>query len=194
MRTIQSVDFLIWKYIVPRFRPEIFKSKLVSLMAVLYISFYNWPRKFLWHYFTGKGKPLTVETKCIITGNSSVFNMVISEINHAKKQGKKSGDMYVGQVHVNNPNYKYSVGSFNVTYSLDEESVSIRVNSDYRFTQNNSRITKHLHNWLYSYKQKGYVHNFNIEGDEWKLKFSELSTTKIDAHFKKYDFLNMMYV
>ena len=80
----------------------------------------------------------------------------------------------MGQVYVSNPNYKYSVGSFNVTYSLDEESVSVRVSSDYRFTENNVRITRHLHNWLHSYKQKGYAHNFNIEGDNCKLKFSEL--------------------
>lgn len=194
MRITQPVDFLIWKYIVPGFRPEIFKSKFISLMAVLYISFYNWPRKFLWHYFTGKGKTLPVETKSIVTGNSGVYDILISEISNAMKEKKASGNFYVGQVHVNNPNYKYSVGSFNVTYSLDEKSVSVRVNSDYRFTQNNSRITRHLHNWLNSYKQKGYAHNFNIEGDAWELQFSDLPLTKVDTRFKKYDFLNLLYV
>ena len=194
MRTTQPVDFLLWKYIVPGFRPEIFKSKFFSLMAVIYISFYNEPRKFLRHYFTGKGKILSVETKSIITGNSAVFDMLISEINNAKKEKKTSGNFYVGQVHVYNPNHKYSVGSFNVNYSLNEKSLSVRINSDYRFTQNNSRITRHLHNWLYSYQQKGCAQNFNIEGDVWKLEFSDVSTIKVDTRFKKYDFLNMLYV
>lgn len=194
MRTTQSVDFLIWKYIVPQFRPEMFKLKFFSFIAVLYISFFKWPRNFLWYYFTGKGKVLPVETRGIITGNPTVYDMLISEINHAKKEERTSGNFYVGQIHVNNPNYKYSVGSFNVTYSLNEKYVSIRINSDYRFTQNNSRITKHLHNWLFSYKQKGYAQNFNVEGDVWSLKFSDLPSINIDRRFNKYDFLNMLYV
>lgn len=194
MKITQSVDFLIWKYLVPEIRPEAFKSKLISVIAILYISFFNWPRRFIWHYFTGKGADYNVDTKQIIVKNSKVYEMLISAINKSKQERKTGGDFYIGQIQLNNPNYKYSVGSFCINYSFNEESVSIRINSDYRFTQNNFRITKHLHNWLWSLMKKGYSHDFKIEGNLWKTNLFELSTVKVDRQFKKYDLLNMLYV
>jgi len=194
MKNALSVDFLVWKYIVPEVRPELFKSKLISLIAILYISVFTRPRKFMWHYFTGKGKPFMVDTKSIVTGNLTISEMLVYEIVKSKKEGRNWGEFYVGQIHVNNPNYKYSIGSFYIKYSLNGESVCLKLNSDYRFTRNNSRITKHLHNWLYSLKEKGYAHDFNINGNVWKVHFDELLVASIERNFKKYDLLNVLYV
>lgn len=194
MKTARSIDFLIWKYLVPEIRPEVFKSRLISLIAILYISFFNLPRKFFLHYLNGNGQTLTVDTKSILTGNSEVYDRLLSEINSAKKEKRTEGDFYIGQIHVNNPNYKYSIGSFYVTYSLNENSVNIWVVSDYRFTQNNSRITKYLHNWMISLTENGNAHDFNIGGNRWEVALSELQTAKVDRRFKKYDLLNMLYV
>lgn len=135
-----------------------------------------------------------VDTKSIVTGNPTVYEMLVSEIVKAKNDEKNSGKIYVGQIHVNNPNFKYSIGSFYIRYSLIGESICLKVNSDYRFTRNNSRITKHLHNWLYSLKEKGYAHDFNIHGNVWEVDFDEILVAGIDRNFRKYDLLNVLYV
>ena len=194
MKLLLSIDFIIWKYFVPTINMNLFKSKMMSVLALVYISFYRLPRKYLLHYLRGKGKVMVVNTQDLLIENPIVFSKLIREISKAESQGLKKGQLPISQTEVHNPQYKYSLGSFVVDYSLQDRRASISVHSNYHYAENNDRLTKYLHHWLYSFKQKGKVHDFEVEGKPVLVSVNDLKLPSISPAYKRLSTLSYLLV
>ena len=189
-----TFDFYVWKYLVPRIQASFFKSKIISFLALVYISFFRLPGKYIWHYFKGEEKTLQIDTKNVILSNSAVYEKVMYDLELLLIRNMNGGELQIGQILVNNPNYKYSIGSFNLFFQKEAENIFVKIESDYCFSKNNQRVTSHLHKWLHSYKEKGMASNFKIEGNTWKTNYNELKNLETDKRTKKYDRLNILNV
>lgn len=194
MKAVLTIDMYLWKYLLPRINQDIFKSKVASFLAVSYISCYTLPRKFVLHYFFGKGAEMNVDTRSIITGNPDVYDKLVAAISNSQAKGIENGELAMSQKYVNNPKYKYSLGSFAISYLLHEGSVDIKVDSTYRFGKDNDRFTKHLHNWLVSFKVKNAANDFNISGSIWTVELSNIALLKIKSKYRKYADFRMVLV
>ena len=72
--------------------------------------------------------------------------------------------------------------------------IKIKIRSNYHYRKDNDRITKHLHNWLYSFKENGKAKDFDIEGTTWSLAYSDLPSTKVNNSIRKYIDFNRLYM
>lgn len=178
MKISTTFDLYLCDYFLPKVSEDSFKNRIFCLFALTYISVFKLPRKFLINYFRGNGKEMVIESKKMIISNYVVFNRFFEEISTSRNKGFTKGAMSICQTDVHNPNYRYSVGSFTINYSLNGGSIEISVNSDYNFKPNPDRLTKHLHSWLYSMTTKGYAMSFKVRGNSWTTSFSELASIK----------------
>jgi len=123
-----------------------------------------------------------------------VYDRLISAIEASKKNNSLHDQISISQTIVSHPNYKYSVGSFIISYAFKKEMIRINVQSRYQFTPNNDRITQYLHNWLVDLMDKGNANNFKIESDTWTLSYSSLLATKTNAWLRKKGTMDVLYV
>ncbi len=186
MKILTTFDLYLCDYFLPKISEENFKNRIFCLFAITYISVFKLPRKFLINYFRGNGKEMVIETRKLIISNYVVFNNFFEAISTSINKGLTEGSLNICQTDVHDPNYRYSIGSFTINYSLYGESIEINVNSGYNFQPYPDRLTKHLHRWLYSMTTKGYVMNFKIRGNSWTTSFSELASAKVSNTPKRF--------
>ncbi|HKI90362.1 MAG TPA: hypothetical protein VKA38_15150 [Draconibacterium sp.] len=178
MKMLLSLDFFLWNHFIPRISAEFFKNKINSSLAMTYISMYKLPRKFLIHYFRGKGQTMNVDSRQLITRNSAVLNKLVTVLQFTDDEKQVGGFLDICQTDVYQPNDKYSIGSFRINYSRIGETVQVNILSNYRFQESPDRITKHLHHWLFTLKNKGKASDFAIEGNNWTIQMNELFSMK----------------
>jgi hypothetical protein len=166
---------------MPKLKEKSFKNRMLCFVALAYISMFKLPRKFLVNYFRGKGKAMIVDTNKLILSNNIVLDKFAEAITSAKKNGSTKGYLRICQTDVHDPNYKYSIGSFTIQYSIHDESIEAAIESGYHFKHNPNRLTRHLHSWLFSLATKGYAKSFNVKGSLMTLTFSELDAAKINS-------------
>lgn len=176
MKMILSLDTYLWNHIIPKIDKNFFRYKFNSVLAVTYISLYHLPRKYLVNYFNGKGKTLFLDTQKLIMNNQVVLNKLIETIQSDVKYGRTEGALAIGQTYISDPNYRYSLGSFQLKYLIVENTVQINIQSNYRFQESPDRITKYLHHWLFSLKNKGKANDFAIEGNNWTVQMNDLTS------------------
>ncbi|WP_159517725.1 hypothetical protein [Sunxiuqinia indica] len=185
MNALSTFDLYLWNLYVPILNEKSFKNRLLCIIALCYISIYRLPRKFLINYFRGNGKEMVIDSDKLIMRNNVVLNKLTEAITIFKNNGLTEGEFNICQTDVHDPNYKYSVGSFRVNYSIHNESIDIRIDSDYHFQHNPDRLTKHLHNWLYSKTLKGCARSFTVQSSPLTKTFSELIYAKTNNKQRK---------
>lgn len=184
-KVLLRLDFFLWDYFMPKINTNFFKWKINSFLALVYISIYPLPRKFLINYFRGKEKLMVINSRELIVNNHLIINKFVNKIQSEILVNKVDGTLQVCQIDVDNPNYKYSVGSFIIDYQLDHGKVKVDIHSKYEFKDSPGRITNHLHKWLYALKTKGKAHDFGIKADSWQTDLQELNILKAEHTGKK---------
>ena len=174
MNILLSLDFYMWNHFVPRISAEFFKNRFNSSLALAYISVYRLPRKFLLHYFRGKGQTMNVGTRRLITRNTAVLNKLVNVLKLSADDKQDSGVLDICQTEIYQPGDKYSIGSFRINYFRIDETVQLTIHSNYRFQESPDRITKHLHHRLFSLKSKEKASDFAVEGNKWTVQMNEL--------------------
>ena len=179
MKMLVALDLYLWNRFIPKINADFFKNKFNSILVMAYISLYRLPRRFLINYFLGRGKVMVVDSKELIIRNPVIFEKLKETIRDDIAKGRTGGSLPVSQTDVYDPVYKYSVGSFNIRYVLVVETIILNIESDYRFQESPERITKYLHNWLYTMKNNGNARDFKIIGIDWITDLNELNTVKV---------------
>lgn len=174
MKMSVTLDLYLWNHFIPKISIDFFRSKFNAVLVMAYVSLYRLPRKFLINYFLGKGKVMVVDSKELITRNPVVFEKLKGTLRSDISKGRVGGSLHISQTDVYNPIYKYSVGSFNIKYLLIGEAVILTIESDYKFQKSPERLTKYLHNWLYTLKSNGNAQDFEIIGIDWITDLNEL--------------------
>ncbi len=192
MKILMNLDFYLWNHFVPGISTDFFKRRYNSVLALLYVSLFKLPRKFLLNYLKGNGKAMVLDTQKLITRNYEVLNKWKHSVQLAMEERQKRGVLSVSQVDICNPNYKYSIGSFSVNYFIKDGIVVTNIQSVYRFQNNPDRITKHLHNWLFSLRNKGITNDFDIIGIEWKIGLNELNSLIPEKYIEKHHRLKVL--
>ena len=146
-------------------------------MAMVYISIYRLPRNFLIHYVWGNGQTLNVNTQSLITRNTVVLNKLKNVLQLSAEKKQVSGFVDIFQTEIYQPGDRYSIGSFRLNFSRIDETVQLNIRSNYRYQESSDRITKHLHQWLFSFENKGKASGFAIEGNNWSVQINELHST-----------------
>ncbi|MBL1215522.1 MAG: hypothetical protein HND52_19305 [Ignavibacteriae bacterium] len=173
-----NLNLYLWKYILPAIKQDFFKSKIISFFTLFYISIFSLPRKFLIHFFFGKGSDYIIDTEKMILENPLVYQKLNSALNDNFKNETK-GVVHFSQIDLYNPQYRYSIGSFEVNYSIENNNIDFQVTSIYRYGRNNDRLSKHLHNWLNGFAKSGGANDFRIVGTEWSIHLLEFRQKNI---------------
>ena len=176
MKLLLSLDHYLWNHFIPKIDMDFFRSNFNSTIAMFYISLYKLPRRFLMNYFFGQGKIMRVDTKKLITGNQMVLNRLIDVLQSDVEKKQNSGSLAIYQTDVSDPNYRYSIGSFLLNYKKADDKIMLKIHSDYRFQKSPDRITKHLHHWLFTLKNKEKACDFAVEGSNWTVQMNELTS------------------
>lgn len=176
MKMLIQFDLYLWNHFIPKIDADFFERKINSILAMLYISLFKMPRKFLFNYFRGEGKTMFVDTRELVTRNQVVLNKLADAVQTDAEKGKSNGSVVIAQTDISDPNYRYSVGSFHLNYKLQDGLVIVKLSSSYRFRNSTDRITKHLHHWLFTLKNKGKANDYAVEGQNWTIPVKELSS------------------
>ncbi|MCG6187093.1 hypothetical protein [Maribellus maritimus] len=171
MKLLMSIDLYLWNHFVPKISEDFFKRKFNSVLAMLYISLFKLPRKFLINYFRGQGKSMVVDTQKLVVENETVLNKLKSSVQQSYRTIQKSGSLFISQADVCNPTYKYSIGSFGINYKFKGATVEVNMHSNYRFQESPDRITRRLHHWLFTLNK---TNDFEIVGNNWTTSVNEL--------------------
>ncbi len=173
---LTHLDIWLWNLLIPKMNVNFFKNKFNALLVMVYISFYKLPRMFLLNYFSGKKKIMKVDSKQLIIRNPAVLDRLSEVLQSYTEKDNLGGSLHISQTDVDDPNYRYSVGSFQINYSREKENILLTIHSDYRFQESPERLTKYLHHWLYWLKETGKANEFRIEGNEWVAHVNELNS------------------
>ena len=188
-----TIDRYTSKNVIPLLKQEYFKSKIISVASIAYISAFPRARKFIMHYFSGKGSVLSVSSMDVILKNPAVYDTIIKVIG-SMDNSELSGSIHIGQHLVHHPEYRYSLGSFTLHYSVDRDLLVLSVGTNYNFDLENDRLTKYLHRWLFSFEESGRAASFNIEGEEWRTSIDEFTSLNPGSKMRKYMNFNILYV
>lgn len=180
MNMLMRLDLYLWNHFIPKINAEFFRSKFNSFLAMAYISLYKLPRKFLLNYIRGKEEIMFIDSKKLIIRNQEVLNKLKETLQSDFERGRFNGSVHICQTNIYDPNYRYSVGSFWIDYAWENEKVKISIRSNYRFQKSPDRITKHLHNWLFTMKNNRNASDFKIEGKEWITDLQELNGLNVN--------------
>lgn len=222
MNALLVLDYYVWKIFIMRISPSWFKSKLLSLLSLLYVALFPLPHKFILHFFGGTGSPVKVDTRDVVLCNQRVLaylrktldehgdtgaegnvnaaygQMKIGPLEDAKREHVEAEDrrlrIFIGQHMVSNPNHRYSIGSLHLICQPEQDMVHIRLEAQYRFSGNNDRITRYLHQRLNARSEKGAAANFTIEGNTWTLSRSALMSSEVFPRHRKYIDYNILYI
>ena len=184
MKLLMSIDLFLWNHFLPKINEDFFKRKFNSVVVLFYISLFNLPRKFLINYFRGQGKCMIVDTRELVTKNEMVLNKLKHSVQRSLEDGQERGYFFISQTDVLNPNYKYSVGSFQINYIIAGGVVQVKMHSNYRFQNSPDRITRHLHHWLFTLKSRYKTNDFEIVGNNWVTNVNELFSLKAEKQQK----------
>jgi len=185
MQLLVRLDLFLWNHFMPNVNAGFFRNKLNAALVVVYISFFYLPRKFLLNYFRGNGKTMVINTREAITSNRKAINRLIDELQSDRSEDKDVGTVDICQTDVYHPNYKYSIGSFRINYQRNGEAVNITIQSIYRFQESSKRVTKHLHNLLFTLKNNGKANEFSVQGKCWQTNLQELRLLKEKSQNQK---------
>lgn len=204
MNALVVLDYYVWKFLIVRSRPAWFKTKLFSLAALLYVSVFPLPRKFLLHYFRGKGQSMKVDTRELILRNQQVLDILKRSLKNTENEqavngqqendGKNKIRIPIGQHLVNTPDHRYSIGSLTLLCETDGEWLRICMKSHYRFSGDHDRITRYLHRWMDKLRENGTADSFNIEGNTWTISRQSLMSSNAYPRKRKYIDYNILYI
>lgn len=167
----KKVDLFVWKYLVPVLRQSSFRYKIIQLMAMGYVWCFALPRKFLRHYFKGNGLAVWIDGAELIRDNPHVLALIRDEAGQ-----KQQGRIQLSQAALTDPKWKYSLGSSVLHFKRQSAGLELRLESQYQYQNNTSRLTRHLHYWLSGHKKAKafpvYSQPFPIGYDQMDLPLS----------------------
>lgn len=169
---IGTIDNYLFNTIAAKLNPRFFKFRPLQIFAIAYISLFPLPRKFLIHYFKGNGRKLLVKTKNVILSNPLVLSEITRQINKVDDESFKC--IPINQRYLSDPNYRYSIGSFNLNIKLTDNVITLYLTSEYKYTTNTNRVTQYIHNWLNAFCYRGIANTFLVEGTSWFLTVDRL--------------------
>lgn len=194
MKANLILDRYVWRFIVPRLRPDTFRYKIVSAAALAYIAIFRRPRKFLLHFLSGKGTPMEIDTWELVENNPMVHHKIFQEIFHQGRQVTGKGSIQVNQLLVTHPDFKYSVGSLTMDYAIDRRNITLTAFSRYNFGRDTERITMHLHNRMHELEERGKAKSFDIKGNLALRQINELYKPVSKNEANRFAYLNRLYV
>ncbi len=100
MKILMNLDFYLWNHFVPGISTDFFKRRYNSVLALLYVSLFKLPRKFLLNYLKGNGKAMVLDTQELITRNYEVLNKWKHSVQLAMEERQKRGVLSVSQVDI----------------------------------------------------------------------------------------------
>ena len=102
--------------------------------------------KMLWHYFTGDGEDVQVSTKLVLDQDPKLRKVIFEKImNRVELVKESNGSFAVSQMQFGNTNWQYSFGSMSVKWSKINNEVQLRVEDEYKWSPNTTRITRCVH-------------------------------------------------
>lgn len=162
----KKIDVLVWKYLVPRLHINMFRNKIIQIMAIMYLSCYSLPRRFFLHYLRGTGSPMIIDGSQLIGDNPHLLAMIRDHAKH-----KQKGTIRISQKAVSDPKWKYSVGSFILDFNRHDNGLEIFLSAKYSYREETSRLTRYLHNALTRSKK---TKDFSITGKLFYIPYDDL--------------------
>ena len=152
----------------------IIQESFVSLLP------YPDAQKMLWHYLTGNGESVEVDTKRIFNEDLGVRTVVFNEISTGIAKGKTSGVVNVKQSNYKNGNWRNAFGTINVPWELKNDIVKLGIQDVYDWHEMEPRVTQCIHLTMRKAEKNG-AQKFDTIGTE-----IEISKYYLD-NYKRFD-------
>lgn len=140
----------------------------IILAAFLFLSIYPDASKMLWHYLTGKGEEVEVNTERVFNEDPVLKLMVFKNIGTDIKAGKTSGSVNVEQGVYSNQNWRMAFGSINVPWKINNNDIEIWIKDKYALHPLQTRVTQCVHQTMERTKKYGAM-DFDYKGTIMKV-------------------------
>ena len=147
-------------------------------LALAFAYLYEYPdaQKMLWHFLTGKGEEVQVDTTRVFAENTTLKIFVYQKIADAVKSGNSFGSVNVKQKDYGNQNWKNAFGSINVKWNKVQDKIELYIQDIYEWHPDEGRVTKCVHQAMSRAKQYG-ADRFKYEGTRIMVPIKEISGT-----------------
>lgn len=142
-------------------------------LAFAYLNGYPDAQKMLYHYFTGNGNKLEVDTFRVFNEDPVLKKYVFEKIADQLKQGNRIGSVNVKQQHYGNQNWKNAFGSINVPWTKINSNLEISISDVYDWHPGEARISQCVHEAMARGKNYG-AKPFSYHGTKWIIDLHEL--------------------
>ena len=151
-------------------------------VGTIYLGFkklqhYPFAQKMLWHYLTGNGVEVEVDTAFVFSKDSKLKTFVFEKIGKDIKMGKSVGSVNVTQRDYGNAEWQNAFGSINVHWKKVYNTVELWIVDFYKWHPNEFRVTECVHHAMERAKTYG-AKDFHYQGTKLYINLSVLNTNK----------------
>lgn len=121
------------------------------------VLFRNMPRaaESLKHYCENGGQPLMVSAKALFTEDEGFASYASREMERGIQETARAGTIDVPQWALSNPDWRFALGSFQLSWCVAGDDVMARISGVYDWHPDESRITKPVHEAAARLKRSG---------------------------------------
>ncbi len=143
------------------------------ILAFEYLEDYPDAQKMLWHYLTGNGEEVEVNTERVMNESSRLKTRTFSKLAGEIKNGKKSGEFIMGQLDYGNENWRNAFGGIWINWTLRHPMIDIWITNVYKWTPGEARTTQCVHQAMVRAEKYG-AKKFPFKGTKYTVSVKDL--------------------
>jgi hypothetical protein len=147
---------------------------LIIQEAFLYISPYPEAQKMLWHYLTGNGEEIEVDTARIYLEDWKIRETVNKKLKIELNSKKTQGKINIQQWDYDIQNWRNAFGAVDIHYKVYDRYVHIWIVNEYKWTPGEARISQCVHQALDRARKYG-ARNFNFKGTTLRIEKARIT-------------------
>lgn len=168
-----GVLFSIPKRTAIQFACDYAMDTQTMILAFDHLEDYPDAQKMLWHYLTGNGDKVEVNTERVLRESSKLKKRVLSKIAEERKSEKKSGEFIMGQGDYGNENWRMAFGGIWIHWSLRSPMIDIWITNTYKWTPDEARESQCVHQAMVRAEKYG-AKKFPFEGTKYAIPVKSL--------------------
>jgi len=143
------------------------------MLAFDHLEAYPDAQKMLWHYLTGNGDKVIVNTERVLRESSRLNSRVLYKLADEIKSGKKSGKFIMGQLDYGNENWRNAFGGIWINWALRNPIIDIWITNTYKWTPGEARVTQCVHQAMVRAEKYG-AKPFPFEGTKHSISIRDI--------------------
>jgi len=149
--------------------------------AFVHLNPYPDAKKMLYHYLTGGGDTVEIDTGKVFMEDSKLKDKVLKVVQAEILHGKQSGVINIKQDGFGNENWRNAFGSINIDWIKATDKLSLSIRDVYDWHPGERRTTQCVHQVMAMAVLYG-AKKMNVQGTVWEVSVKEVQKDKTDPN------------